>query len=171
MTRIKHLLHSFRREEGGNVALMFGLAIIGILAAAGVALDMARARMFQSEIQEASDAAVLAAARHKSTHESASEAELTAVAWKVFDTHVRNRDSLSFAPHGWQENGFKDAIRQAIADGEDQNAGEARQKDRRQSRERERKRGRRDENFAPPDKVRRPAGRQSRRDHRSHAAP
>lgn len=35
----------------------------------------------------------------------------------VGDIPEADRESLSFAPHGWQENGFKDAIRQAIADG------------------------------------------------------
>jgi transcriptional regulator with GAF, ATPase, and Fis domain len=35
----------------------------------------------------------------------------------IGDIPEADRDSLSFAPHGWQENGFKDAIRQAIADG------------------------------------------------------
>ncbi|MBX2889903.1 MAG: sigma-54-dependent Fis family transcriptional regulator [Saprospiraceae bacterium] len=35
----------------------------------------------------------------------------------IGDIPDADRDSLSFAPHGWQENGFKDAIRQAIADG------------------------------------------------------
>ena len=57
------MLFRFWASERGNVAIMFGIFIIPMLLGAGMALDFFRAQKARSVIQEATDAAVLAAAR------------------------------------------------------------------------------------------------------------
>lgn len=59
---MRRLISSFGRNQGGNVAVVFGLAAIPILGVAGVALDYTRASTFRSELQSAVDAAALGGA-------------------------------------------------------------------------------------------------------------
>ena len=69
---------------------MFGLLVFAILAAAGAALDLQRANVIRSEIHEAADAGLLAAARYKNKHPNASLSKLTEVARKVFDNSIHH---------------------------------------------------------------------------------
>lgn len=57
------LLARFRKDKSGNVAILFGLAIIPVLGVAGVALDYARASAARAELTNAIDSAALMAAR------------------------------------------------------------------------------------------------------------
>lgn len=95
MIRARVLFSRFVRDRRGNIAMMFGLFLFVILAAAGVAIDMQRSSLFRAEIHEASDAALLAAARYKSAHPNADDSELTAVARKVFDSGVRDDPAIN----------------------------------------------------------------------------
>ncbi len=52
---------SFRKDEDGNVAIMFGLAIVPFMMAAGMAVDYGRGVVAKHELQVALDSAVLAA--------------------------------------------------------------------------------------------------------------
>lgn len=78
------------RETGGNVAMMFGLMMFVVLGGAGVAIDLQRANLARTAVHEAADAALLAAARYKAGHPSASDSELTDVARRVFDNATRD---------------------------------------------------------------------------------
>jgi Flp pilus assembly protein TadG len=63
MSRRFGLLKQFGRNEHGNVAMMFGLSLIPMIAAGGTAIDYGRVSTAQSKIHSALDAAVLAVAK------------------------------------------------------------------------------------------------------------
>lgn len=54
----------FRRDREGQTAMIFGLAAIPIMMMAGAAIDFSRAATQHSNLQQASDAAVLSATRY-----------------------------------------------------------------------------------------------------------
>src|SRR5215212_11562130 len=56
------LLNKFRRNEDGQVAVIFGLAILPLAAAVGAAVDYSHAGQVRTSLQKAMDSAVLAAA-------------------------------------------------------------------------------------------------------------
>jgi Flp pilus assembly protein TadG len=60
-------LRLFRRHEGGNAAMMFGLALIPLVGFIGAALDYSRASDFQIKLHQAADAAALIAARDRTS--------------------------------------------------------------------------------------------------------
>lgn len=82
-------------DEQGNVAVMFGVILFIILGAAGIAIDVTRSSMKRSEIHEATDAGILAAARYKAGHPNADDDELTAIARKVFDASIKDKSSIA----------------------------------------------------------------------------
>ena len=53
----------FWRDQRGNTAMIFGLAVIPVLALGGGAVDFAQRARIKGEIQAAADTASLAAAR------------------------------------------------------------------------------------------------------------
>ncbi|MCP5085042.1 MAG: hypothetical protein GY948_25435 [Alphaproteobacteria bacterium] len=59
----------FRRDEGGNPAMVFGFAVVPFLLAAGVAVDYGRGVVAKHELQVALDSAVLAAGSLRSVDE------------------------------------------------------------------------------------------------------
>lgn len=56
-------LHAFRRDQGGAVAIIFGLAFFVVILCAGIAIDVGRVMHANSKISNALDAAALAAAK------------------------------------------------------------------------------------------------------------
>ncbi|HEY8380610.1 MAG TPA: pilus assembly protein TadG-related protein [Microvirga sp.] len=58
-------LHTFLRNERGSVAVVFTLALVPLIGAAGAALDYSRATGSRASLQTAADAAALAAVRVK----------------------------------------------------------------------------------------------------------
>ena len=74
--------------------MMFGLLTFVILGAAGLAIDFQRSNLVRTEIAEASDAALIAAARYKAGHPRADSAELTGVARKVFDNGFTRKSAI-----------------------------------------------------------------------------
>ena len=58
------MLWRFHRNESGNVAMMFGLALIPLLGLAGVAIDYSNATRTQVDMQSALDGAALAGVSH-----------------------------------------------------------------------------------------------------------
>ena len=62
MVSARNLLNRFRREERGAVAATYALAIIPLVAMAGVGMDYARLMGMDSELQNGADQAALAAA-------------------------------------------------------------------------------------------------------------
>lgn len=81
-------------DERGNIAMMFGLLLFIILGAAGIAIDITRASMKRTEIAEAADAGILAAARYKANNPNANDDDLTAITRKVFDSGVKDKSSI-----------------------------------------------------------------------------
>ncbi len=77
-------------DRRGNIAMMFGLMLFVIVGAAGIAIDLQRSNMIRSAVNEATDAAILAAARYKINHPGANDTELTNVAQRVFDNSFRS---------------------------------------------------------------------------------
>jgi Flp pilus assembly protein TadG len=59
---VRHIFRNWR-NEAGNVAMMFGLAIIPILGLAGGAVDLSRRASVEGQLQASADVAALAAAR------------------------------------------------------------------------------------------------------------
>ena len=62
ISRMGASLRGFLRDRRGNVAMMFGIALVPLAVAAGIGLDFARAMMVRSSMNEALDAAGLAIA-------------------------------------------------------------------------------------------------------------
>src|SRR3954469_11176335 len=61
-TPAQGLLGKFRRNEEGQVAVIFGLAVLPIFAAVGAAVDYSHSNQVRASLQKAMDSAVLAAA-------------------------------------------------------------------------------------------------------------
>ena len=78
---------TFRSNDSANVAMMFGLLMFPLMAAAGMAIDMMRISNEKTEIAEALDAGLLAAARAYMFDNSLTKAEATAIARKSFDAN------------------------------------------------------------------------------------
>jgi len=60
LTRIGAGLRVFARDRRANVAMMFGIALVPIVIAAGIGLDYSRAALKRSQMSDALDAAALA---------------------------------------------------------------------------------------------------------------
>lgn len=59
---LQRKLKDFSKDDKGNIAIIFALAIVPILAAAGSAMDFGRANVAKTHLQAAGDAGALAAA-------------------------------------------------------------------------------------------------------------
>src|ERR1700736_2268431 len=62
---LKRSVRSFGRNRSGNVALMFGISVIPLLAAIGVGVDYGRVIDVRTKLNGAADAATLAALSKK----------------------------------------------------------------------------------------------------------
>lgn len=97
MTYIREKLAAFARNDDGSVAIVFALALVVLMGAAGVALDFARAHHARTEMQNALDSAVLAGAR-------ADEGTQAAIANNMFTKNFSDKGaknvSASFGPAG-----------------------------------------------------------------------
>ena len=83
-----NLLNRFALDRNGNIAMMFGLFLFPFLLASGVAVDMLRKNNASTIIQEAADGAIIAAARHKLNNPNATEAEVSNLARRFFDSET-----------------------------------------------------------------------------------
>lgn len=86
--------NGFWRSRDGNVAMMFAACIIPLLIGGGVALDFMRAGQVRTELGEASDAGLLAAARSKLLDPTLTTAAATAIARKYFDSNRHDRAEI-----------------------------------------------------------------------------
>jgi Flp pilus assembly protein TadG len=77
----KTLRESFLRDRRGATAVVFGLSLVPIVGAVGVSVDLSRAERTRAALQNAVDAAALAAARElrKSGDATAAEQQATAM--------------------------------------------------------------------------------------------
>src|ERR1700691_5930314 len=65
-SRVRALVSRFRRDSSGNVAVIFTIAILPILAAVGCATDYSLRTRMQAKMQSAADAAAVASISQKS---------------------------------------------------------------------------------------------------------
>lgn len=93
--RLKSILEGFADSRSGNVAMMFGLLAIPLLVGAGIGIDMVRANEARSRLSEASDAAVLAAARAMLIDDSITDDAASDLAQRQFEANARLRSDTS----------------------------------------------------------------------------
>lgn len=84
---VRRLVADFRGAKNGNVAIMFGLAIIPLVGAVGVALDYSRASNTRTGLQAALDAAGLILSKEA---QGLTEAQLLARAENVVKANLPN---------------------------------------------------------------------------------
>ncbi len=65
--KLKSRIHHFAKDEGGNIAMLFGLSIIAFLGMVGFAIDVSRSLHAQSALQNTMDKAVLSLAKDMAT--------------------------------------------------------------------------------------------------------
>jgi hypothetical protein len=80
---IKNKFKSFLKDTSGNVAMMFGIAMVPVLMATGMAVDISRAHSARQTLQNAADTAVLQASVL-----IGDEQELQQKARDIFDANV-----------------------------------------------------------------------------------
>jgi Flp pilus assembly protein TadG len=71
---------SFWNNSDGNVAILFGLALIAALGAIGIAIDYSRAAMVRTRLQSGTDAAILAISKQYTDNPNLTQAQLTTYA-------------------------------------------------------------------------------------------
>lgn len=81
---LKSLSRRFSKDEGGNVALIFGVSSLMIYTLAAMAIDYSRANLVRSDLTDAMDAAGLAMAQFSSLNEDVSDAQLVTFGEAVF---------------------------------------------------------------------------------------
>ena len=89
---------AFIRDRGGNVAILFGILLLPLLVAVGLAIDGMRALNAAETASNALDAAALAAARELSQR-NASDDDLAKVAERFFRANVEGPDKLGYASY------------------------------------------------------------------------
>ncbi len=98
-SRSASLPSRFKRSEGGNVAMLFGLMLMTMCLLIGGSVDMGRWLNARDQTFSAIDAAILAAGRALQT--GASQADAIALAKRVYDSNTQKRikvinDSVRF---------------------------------------------------------------------------
>jgi Flp pilus assembly protein TadG len=93
------LLQRFSRDQRGNVAMMFGLATIPMMAAAGTALDYSRASTSQSRIHAAIDSAALAAGKEPFVSIAVTQAKVQAFfTANIYDINFASPPTVTVKP-------------------------------------------------------------------------
>jgi Flp pilus assembly protein TadG len=85
------LFKRFAKSEAGNVAIMFGLSLVPMFAAAGAAIDLARFTSAHTQLQAALDAGTLAAAV---TH-NASDSQRIKIGKDVFAANMKQGETTN----------------------------------------------------------------------------
>src|SRR6516164_7423352 len=102
MLTFVRLFDRFRRDRRGNMAVMFAIACVPLIAAVGAAIDYTEATRIKSKLQSAADAAAVAAISQQSTGWKAASlmtgnGEVTAAetdATNIFNGNVTSASSL-----------------------------------------------------------------------------
>lgn len=82
------VFQNFSRDRSGSIAILFGLVIMVLLGAVGLAIDYSRALSSSEHLQESLDAAVLAGIK-------ADEGQQDSVAMRVLKTNIGKADTMS----------------------------------------------------------------------------
>jgi Flp pilus assembly protein TadG len=86
----------FRRDEGGTMAMFFGLAAIPIIFSVGAGVDYSTANMTKSKLDAVADAAALSAVDHTEISDTAANAQT--VATTVFNSEIANLHNVTVSP-------------------------------------------------------------------------
>ena len=105
---------AFRGDDRGNIAIMFGLIMFAILAAAGATIDFLRIERAKTVLAEAGDAALIAAARYKGTHPAATDDDITAIAQKLFLSEMQNAAEVKINGFNIVFNGAAQSFRLSV---------------------------------------------------------
>ncbi len=88
MKAVHSFLQKFRRDEGGNVFMIFGLSVVALFSLVGGAVDFSRVEIARRSIQDAADAAVLSTM----SMATASDADRQAMADTTFHQNFNKSD-------------------------------------------------------------------------------
>ena len=93
--QVQRLGHSFRRDQGGSMAMMMGLALVPIIFAVGAGIDYATANMAKSKLDSVADTAALSAVDHTAISGTAAAAQTTAQ--NTFNAEATNLSNVSIS--------------------------------------------------------------------------
>ncbi|HVV40959.1 MAG TPA: TadE/TadG family type IV pilus assembly protein, partial [Nitrobacter sp.] len=82
-----------RRDNRGNIAPLFAIAILPVLAFVGAAIDYTRANMARSSMQAAIDSAVLMVSRDAAANPTMTSQQITDAAQKYFSALYHDTDA------------------------------------------------------------------------------
>jgi hypothetical protein len=94
-TKLSRTAADFARSRDGNISLLFGLALVPMAAAAGVAVDYSRASQARNQLTAAADSTALAVARQAP---NLTDGELRRQAEQHFRAVLSQRPDLSALP-------------------------------------------------------------------------
>jgi Flp pilus assembly protein TadG len=94
-TTLRHKTAQFVQNRDGNVAMLFGLALLPIMATTGAAIDYSRASDARTQLQSALDSTALAVAK---TSPLLTDAQLRTEAEKHFRAVLQQRNDLALLP-------------------------------------------------------------------------
>jgi Flp pilus assembly protein TadG len=84
MRRLLTLLRRFRSDRRGNIAIMFGLAVVPVFGMMGAALDYSMANMQRTAIQAALDNTAITLSKMMPL----SDSDLSSYGWKIFNANL-----------------------------------------------------------------------------------
>lgn len=87
---------SLNSDERGSVAVVFGLSLLALTIAIGVAVDYSRATAYYERTQSALDSVVLAVA--KAASNGAKDAEVKKIGQTYFNQAMKGTDGIKFGP-------------------------------------------------------------------------
>lgn len=90
--RLRHAARLFRRNDSGNIAILFAVALVPILASVGAAVDYTRANTARSSMQAALDSTALMLSRDLSQG-TISPSDVSAKATSYFTALYTNKDA------------------------------------------------------------------------------
>ena len=95
LSRIPRKVKRFRRDEGGTVAMMMGLAAIPLVFSVGAGIDYGTANMAKAKLDAVADTAALSAVDHQSIAGTAVAAQM--VAQTTFSTEAANIPNVTLS--------------------------------------------------------------------------
>lgn len=89
------MIDPFLKNERGNIAMMFAIALFVMVGGAGLAIDYQRAASIHADLQQSADAAVIAAVRISMNDPSLTPAQVEAKAKAFFEGNRRTKSLVS----------------------------------------------------------------------------
>ena len=93
---VRHSLERFVQSQDGNIAVIFGIAVIPLISFVGAAIDYSRANAARSSMQAALDSTTLMVAKDL-TNGAITTSQISAKAQAYFTALYTNKDAKSIA--------------------------------------------------------------------------